>query len=886
MNIDLKLQDWSLALTGACVRQYDDRAQTVCVTGDIPEQWSWKLCVGVHGEAYFNAIPLTESEGALSAVLTRDDLAFGDTFYTVQLVGEKGDVTRHTNPVRLYVGASLSGDGVWPEIPRSFTDAEAAARAAAETAVSASTASMARLDRLATFGEGSGGTIEVPDYVNQIPVSTDASGAVYNGTGYHSGWRFNSSGTEVADADLAVTGFISATRESVLRFARIGLYAAAHDGVSANKCYIVFYDSGRSVLRVLQLREIYAMVPDSMTLEEDAVTLLDLSATLDTPSRAAPEGTAFVRFSAYGVTHDSVITVDEALTTHSETLPSPDGVALRPEVHVPLAAQNAQRISALETAAAAPEPEPGVLETCAGQIDRALTIGYQPVLTGAQAPMSARAPLNFLHISDTHGSTNLNRAVTVLNKLAADGRCACMVHTGDLHASTFASDYTPVQAALDAAEAPVLLVTGNHDAGNNQRTVADTATDAQLYDRMFAPVIDSWEVTSHPEGKCYWYRDFAASGVRLIGLHDFESDYDVDPDTGLLRYKRGFAAYHQAQIDWLIGALMTCPADYGVIIAKHNPVNVRGTLENPFNSPYLAGRNTAQSYVSTDLIADIVQAFMDGEAIDRTYTQTQGVVTTLTVQADFSAKNAGAEFVCYLDGHTHADGVSFLKDYPRQLELNIGADNFHYQHYADTFNQQGTQHQDLMNYVSVNRNFGYVYLLRIGNDFSARASRRDYTAIDYRNPPVRTAAGEELLEPILSYTCDGTELNDPPFYLREDNNGNPFRLKKLVMLVRLGTVDAAGTFSANALSDAKVLAQAYSSYGASASGQQYELVCRQDGGYWRMEQFPFSSATGSIGYNHDYDYRTAVSGYPYINCVRLTRPVPAGTVIQLLGVRV
>lgn len=134
MNIDLKFQDWALVLQRANVRQYDDRAHTLRVTGDLPAGWRWTMYLSVFSEAYFNAVALTESDGALTAVLTRGDLAFGDTAYTLQLVGTKDDVRRHTNPVRLYVGASLSGDGVWPEVPRSFTDAETAALDAAARA--------------------------------------------------------------------------------------------------------------------------------------------------------------------------------------------------------------------------------------------------------------------------------------------------------------------------------------------------------------------------------------------------------------------------------------------------------------------------------------------------------------------------------------------------------------------------------------------------------------------------------------------------------------------------------------------------------------------------------------------------------------------------------
>ena len=140
-----------------------------------------------------------------------------------------------------------------------------------------------------------------------------------------------------------------------------------------------------------------------------------------------------------------------------------------------------------------------------------------------------------------------------------------------------------------------MLVSGNHDVGNNSQSTTNgqTATDAQLYTRCFEPYISDWNLTSHPDGKCYWYKDFVDEGVRLIGLYDFESDYATDSTTGDLLYKRGYAAYHQAQIDWLVQALLSCPAGYGVIIAKHNPMNLRGTLNNPFNGEFLQGQNTS-----------------------------------------------------------------------------------------------------------------------------------------------------------------------------------------------------------------------------------------------------------------------------------------------------
>ncbi len=50
--------------------------------------------------------------------------------------------------------------------------------------------------------------IEDTDIINQIPISTDADGNVYNTTGYKTGYRINSSGVEKESTDYSVTGYI------------------------------------------------------------------------------------------------------------------------------------------------------------------------------------------------------------------------------------------------------------------------------------------------------------------------------------------------------------------------------------------------------------------------------------------------------------------------------------------------------------------------------------------------------------------------------------------------------------------------------------------------------------------------------------------------------
>lgn len=56
-----------------------------------------------------------------------------------------------------------------------------------------------------------------PGYTNQIPISTDESGGIYNGTGYKTGVRLNSSGEETEATSSITSGFIPFKPGDVLR---------------------------------------------------------------------------------------------------------------------------------------------------------------------------------------------------------------------------------------------------------------------------------------------------------------------------------------------------------------------------------------------------------------------------------------------------------------------------------------------------------------------------------------------------------------------------------------------------------------------------------------------------------------------------------------------
>ena len=61
-------------------------------------------------------------------------------------------------------------------------------------------------------------------FTNQIPISIDSSGAVYNGVGYKAGYRIStSSGNESAASGMTVTGFIPVPNSATIRIKGIDL---------------------------------------------------------------------------------------------------------------------------------------------------------------------------------------------------------------------------------------------------------------------------------------------------------------------------------------------------------------------------------------------------------------------------------------------------------------------------------------------------------------------------------------------------------------------------------------------------------------------------------------------------------------------------------------
>lgn len=138
-------------------------------------------------------------------------------------------------------------------------------------------------------------------YTNQIPISTDTDGNVFNGTGYKTGYHLTSSGTLEEWSGIEVTGFIPCANGDVVRLSGVSMSKTDADAGSVDR--ICFYDSSKAVLRTMNVNT-YSIGSWSAS--------YDSSGNLTAFTNYAA-GSAYIRISAREIDADSVITVNEEI---------------------------------------------------------------------------------------------------------------------------------------------------------------------------------------------------------------------------------------------------------------------------------------------------------------------------------------------------------------------------------------------------------------------------------------------------------------------------------------------------------------------------------------------------------------------------------------------
>lgn len=253
--------------------------------------------------------------------------------------------------------------------------------------------------------------------------------------------------------------------------------------------------------------------------------------------------------------------------------------------------------------------------------------------------------------------------------------------TGDMVFDSLRDDYSYLENDLKK----LMMTLGNHDiartAWNDQ-----TVTAEEDYNIFIKPFVDAGLVDNFIVNKCYWYKDYSAQKLRLIGLDALHWDNE--------------------QNKWLETSLNDAKnKGYSVVCANH----------------FFGGRNRTH----IECAFDNVQKLSEGDA---------------SINAEASATiqkfiDKGGDFVCWLSGHTHRDYVYYLSDYPKQIGFTIDCATCS-NGVTDEERENGTKSQDCFNLIAFDTTRKLIKIARIGSDRDSLLRKKDTICINYQTKKI------------------------------------------------------------------------------------------------------------------------------------------------------
>jgi hypothetical protein len=139
-----------------------------------------------------------------------------------------------------------------------------------------------------------------PVYTNLIPSSINSDGTLYNnGQGWKENSRTNSSGEEVTQEGMEVTGFMPAKLGDTVYLKNILFNTTT---ANTGRCCIALFDSNFAYL--------------GLTKPKTATDLTEITLSYETieTQKGALTTTAYIRISSDEITNDSIVTVNEVIT--------------------------------------------------------------------------------------------------------------------------------------------------------------------------------------------------------------------------------------------------------------------------------------------------------------------------------------------------------------------------------------------------------------------------------------------------------------------------------------------------------------------------------------------------------------------------------------------
>ena len=142
-------------------------------------------------------------------------------------------------------------------------------------------------------------------YTNLLPSAIDIDGTIYNGTGYMSGYRINSSGNTEGDSNFYTTGFIPCTFGDIVYLKNITMQSSASNATNQR---ISFYDGTKTHIGQTNASSAVNLL-SAQTDESDNITKF----TVKNFSSLDLSDVIYFRLCASYIGEDSIITVNEEI---------------------------------------------------------------------------------------------------------------------------------------------------------------------------------------------------------------------------------------------------------------------------------------------------------------------------------------------------------------------------------------------------------------------------------------------------------------------------------------------------------------------------------------------------------------------------------------------
>lgn len=357
------------------------------------------------------------------------------------------------------------------------------------------------------------------------------------------------------------------------------------------------------------------------------------------------------------------------------------------------------------------------------------------ILIGRQVPKKKNNYLCILHQSDIHGDAErMRRMIEFGNDVGVNAILAtgdfCVNEWGD---GGFDNTYGALYSQSDA---PILPVIGNHDVGAYNKIYTETPnTLAAVGAKYITPYMTAIGGVQGGTDAGYYYKDFADFKVRVIVLCEYETPRVPNSGNTELKYSIWSRYLSQAQTNWFISTLNGVQSGWSVIVCMHQIIDVFEKYDDEFKCRVAYSNADVTNYQGS-IIQDIMDAYISRGTLSKSYHYNNAdtsEVPDITASADFSAANG--EFICYINGHTHKDGMgqsSVATNKQVNINVTTGSSRTDYiAVYDDLYRDKNTMSQDAFNMVAFDTDKKEIRVLRIGANVSADMRRRDYACIPY-----------------------------------------------------------------------------------------------------------------------------------------------------------